>query len=131
MCYNVFIYDSLLPHEITVTLKKQVCTFFKVATKQLTFNVVDVIVATDIVHGRNPVKSMWSTQDMRPHLMCCLEKADITPFPIREERKIRFGRSVKNFSSVDVHCTCRMPFDQGEDGGDMILCNLCAIWHIR
>ncbi len=77
---NVFIYDSLLPHEITVTLKKQVCTFFKVATKQLTFNVVDVMkqknsyeydcevfaiaVAADIVHGRNPVKSMWSTQDM-------------------------------------------------------------------
>lgn len=139
---NVYVYDSLLPLEITMSLQKQVCTFFKVSTKYLTFNVVDMMgqknsydcglfaiaVATDIIHGRNPGKSRWSTPDMRPHLIQCLEKANITPFPITEEREIRFCRTLKFFRNIEVHCACRMPFDPNEDGGDMIKCNLCGIW---
>ena len=68
---NVYVYDSLQHTRIAMTIKKQVCTFFKSTESYIFFNVVDmkrqnntydcgvfaITAATDIACGKDPAKS--------------------------------------------------------------------------
>ena len=53
----------------------------------------------------------------------------MSPFPIVEVRRIRFGRRIKQEEKVDIHCHCQMPYDSNEQDSDMIQCNMCLMWY--
>ncbi len=38
--------------------------------------------ATDLAHGRDPSRVVYSQDEMRKHLIECLESEEITPFPV-------------------------------------------------
>ena len=85
---DVYIYDSLVPRRISSSIMKQVCCLMKSPAKKISFNVVDVMrqrnfydcglhavtAATDIVFRKDPAKSQWDLQKLRPHLIHCLKQ---------------------------------------------------------
>ena len=139
---DVYIYDSLVPRTIGSSVIKQVCCLMKSPAKKISFNVVDVMrqrnsydcglhavaAATDIVFRKDPAKSQWDLQKLRPHLIHCLKRHKMTPFPVMAERRIRFACRVKSYSDVEIHCSCRMPYDCKEPDG-MIQCHMCNVWY--
>ena len=139
---NVYVYDSLQHTRIAMTIKKQVCTFFKSTESYIFFIIVDmkrqsntydcgvfaIAAATDIACGKDPAKSQWIASDMRPHLKQCFLQGEMLPFPTLEDRRIRFGRRIKVEEKVDIHCNCQMPYDPNERNGDMIQCSMCLVW---
>ena len=138
---DVYVYDSLLPNKVDLSVIKQVCSLVKTPSERLYFNIVDVMrqrnsfdcglhalaTAVDIVFKRDPARSHWDLSSMRAHLVLCLERRKIYPFPTTSERPIRFGRRIKFYKEIDVHCCCRMPYDSKELDG-MIQCQMCKVW---
>ena len=107
--------------------------------KSISFNVVNVMrqrnsydcglhavaAATDIVFRKDPAKSQWDLQKLRPHLIRCLKRHKMTPFPVMAGRRIHFACRVKSYSDVEIHCYL-IPYDCKESDG-MIQCHMCNV----
>ena len=82
--------------------------------------------ATSIYNGVDPANVIYQQDEMREHLIKCLEEEDVTLFPQRGSRRANSKRicSIK----LLVFCICRLP----DDGNTMIQCMICEEWfHAR
>ena len=63
---------------------------------------------------------MFDTTQLRPHLLACIERGEIEPFPSRHvNRKVKS----KKVEVVKVFCICRT-----QEGGKMLECSTCLEW---
>ena len=78
--------------------------------------------ATDLCHSLNPVAVTYDQNEMRPHLLRCLENQRLELFPRKEERGKFNQRAIK---TISLYCSCRLPerFDT-----NMIECENCLQW---
>ena len=77
--------------------------------------------ATAICNGMDPVFLSFEEAEMRSHLLSCLQRKLLTPFPSRQ-RKPR-GPAVKELEILSIYCHCRL-----QEAGRMIQCDHCAEW---
>ena len=75
----------------------------------------------------DPVPCSWDVEQMREHLIHCLESGLMTRFPqLTNKRHVRFTTGVlKSFSFV-LYCTCRTINDKSKS---MIECCMCQKWY--
>ena len=71
--------------------------------------------------GLNPCTVRF---DHRSHLATCLENCQVTHFPVLGERK----SAVRKPKIVELHCSCRMPEEKGDE---MAQCDVCHVWYHR
>lgn len=77
-----------------------------------------------LAHGDDPTTTKYNQELMRPHLITCFEKNEISPFPaILKKRKI-LKREQKS-ETFKVYCYCRLP----DNGDEMICCDRCDRWY--
>ena len=122
----------------------QICSFVKPMCNVFKFDVLNTMppqpnahncgmfalaCATDLAHGRDPVLSEWNIEGnvMRMHLIECLERGHISPFPIKKKRRIPLGRRVHRTIEERIYCMCQLP-NHNKDLA-MICCNDCHEWH--
>ena len=87
--------------------------------------VLAIAYAFDICNRLNPCEVQFEHKKIRQHLAQCLETCQLSRFPILCGRKCA---SIKSTKTVDLHCTCRMP---EETGDEMAECDLCHVWYHR
>jgi len=134
---NILVYDSMYPSAGQAT-KQQVASITMVAEPELTLSFIDVQMqaggsdcgvfalafATAICFGHSPGKFQFNQQQMRSHLIDCLEKEHFTMFPIKKEH--RQATKIKTSETIPVYCTCRMPLMKA---APMIQCSHCKQWY--
>ena len=80
--------------------------------------------ATSLARGEQPGSFFYQQKVMRKHLVDCLEKQNITAFPIQKIR--RHGSKVRHSANIPIHCVCRLP---KLEGIKMIECSYCGTWY--
>ena len=68
--------------------------------------------AYDICAGDDPCKAKYDHKLIRLHLAKCLKSYSLSRFPLLGERR---SRGVKHTQVVDLHCSCSMPEEAGDD----------------
>ena len=97
---SVSIYDSDFYARPSLSTRMQICSLVKPTSKLFKFDVLNTMAqpnahdcgmfalacATDLAHGCDPVLSEWDLDDntMRKHLVECLERGYISPFPVKK-----------------------------------------------
>ena len=76
-----------------------------------------------LCYGLQPAKFCYDQNNMRSHLIHCLERGRMELFPVRRER--RENSVIFHSQSIKVYCVCRMP-EVGKER--MICCNFCKEW---
>lgn len=134
------VYDSLLPKKVGFHTKQQVCSFVRPASKVYTFNIMNIMAQpnvfdcglfaianiTELVLGFHPGKCVWDVGRMRSHLITCLENKQMERFPTVRERRLPLGMAVRASVTEEIHCICRMPYD---NRSAMIECCSCHVWY--
>ena len=87
--------------------------------------VLAIAYAFDICSGFNPCRVRFDHRTIRQHLSACLERCQFSRFPVCGERK---SASVRSSKTVDLHCSCRMPEQPGDE---MAECDKCHVWYHR
>ena len=141
--YNdvVSIYDSGKPIRVSNEVTKSVCSFFKCMNDIIRFDIMNVspqtnsqdcgvyaiAYATELAHGADPVTCNWDVDQMRGHLLHCLESGVLTRFPqLPNQRRVRFGTRVRKSFTFVLYCTCRTVNDEEKS---MIECVRCQKWY--
>ena len=88
------VYDSGRPITVSTEFTTSVCSLFlKCMSDKITFDIMNVspqtnahgvyaiAFATELVHGADPVPCSWDVEQMREHLIHCLESGLMTRFP--------------------------------------------------
>ena len=131
----VNVYDSMYSSVSNSTLKL-IASLVLSHTERLTVRVMDVgrqsngsdcgilaiAFAYDICSGNDPCKVKYNHRLIRQHLADCLGKCCLTRFPVVSERRTV---GIKHSQSVDLHCSCRLP---EEEGDKMAECDKCKTW---
>ena len=78
----------------------------------------------DICSGMDPCTVRFDHSKIRSHLATCLENCQVSRFPILGDRE-SVQREPK---TVELHCSCRMP---EEEGDEMAMCDSCHVWYHR
>ena len=81
------------------------------------------VFATDLCHGLDPVAVSYCQEEMRAHLLTCLEMRELCPFPRTEKSGKMNARVMK---TISVYCSCKLP--KGYDT-NMVECELCLQWY--
>ena len=76
--------------------------------------------ATTLCSGDDPVKLHYHNDQMRSHLIKCLENGVAEPFPATKHS----ARRPRGIQTVEVYCDCRLP----EGNAKMIQCIACREW---
>lgn len=77
--------------------------------------------ATAESFGHSLKRFNFDVQKMRTHLISCLEKGMMSPFP----GEVKIQPSPLNIiATYRIYCSCRMPYDAAS-GEPMLQCNLC------
>ena len=79
--------------------------------------------AVSLCFGLEPEKFCYDQTEMRGHLIACLEKGKMEPFPVRRQRRI--PSTISYHQTIKVFCVCRMPQIQTES---MLECSGCKEW---
>lgn len=138
---SVDLYDSMytIPCK-TGTILKQACRIMRSLNSGqlgITINVIRVtpqvggadcgLFAISMAHdlcmgidpfGRNPVQ-----EQMRPHLLKCFEKQEISSFPNVARKELHSIDRVIKRVSFKIYCVCR-----GPSGRPMASCDVCLEW---
>ena len=136
---RTFIYDSFVPDNIECQTKLQICSFVRPSSSSFRFEMMNIMVQqntfdcglfaianmTEVAYGGHPGRCVWDTNKLREHLIACLEEQYLVPFPKLKERRVPFSGAVKHSVKEDIHCVCRMPYD---NVSKMIRCSSCHIW---
>ena len=139
LLHSVGIYDSLGLGSVSLSTKKQICSFvcpkcdtylFDLMNIQRQSNSSDcglfvIACATELVHGCDPVLCMWDCSQMRVHLLHCLEEKQMCRFPCTKRRRVPLGSRVKKSIREQIYCLCRMPNDKTMG---MTECTRCLKW---
>ena len=86
--------------------------------------VLTIAYAFDICNGLNPCNVRFDQNKIRQHLATCLEKCQISRFPVLGGR----SSGSKKPLMVELHCSCCMP---EEKGTEMAECDFCNVWYHR
>ena len=70
--------------------------------------------------GQDPLDLNFDAAQFRNHLLMCLEKGDIQPFP---NKKVHRKQKSIGTSGVLVFCKCRT-----QESGKMLECSSCSEW---
>ena len=76
--------------------------------------------ATTLYSGGDPVKLLYYNDQMRSHLIKCLENGVAEPFLATQHS----AKHLRGIQTVDVYCHCRLP----ERNTKMIQCITCREW---
>ena len=87
--------------------------------------VLAIAYAFDICSGLDPCSVSFDSNNIRQHLLTCLEQCQLSRFPVLQERKCA---PVKSTETVELFCTCRMPEERGDV---MAECESCHEWYHR
>ena len=87
--------------------------------------VLSVAYAFDICSGFDPCKARYNHKKIRQHLAVCLEKCHFSRFPLSGNRNCV---PVKSSETTELHCSCHMPEELGDQ---MAQCDSCQIWYHR
>ena len=79
----------------------------------------------DICSGFDPCQVRFDYRTIWQHLSVCLERCQFSRFPVCGERK---SATVKSSKTLDLHCSCRMPEQPGDE---MAECDKCDVWYHR
>ena len=83
--------------------------------------------ATSLAFGEDPCKNTYDVKRLRPHLLECLKKQQLVPFPTSTDKITR--PDAKSFI-VELYCSCRRPWRNRSDPSyDMAQCERCQIWY--
>ena len=139
------LYDSLNSGSVSLGVACQMAAYsicpnseleVKIKPVQQQGNSVDcgpftIAFATSLAHNQDPCKIAFDQQQLRPHLLRCLQRGKMTPFPQLCNRKTCLCCRAR-VSKVELFCSCRMPWDPnaGEEK-DMVMCPNCKDWFHR
>ena len=132
---TVNVYDSLYM-SVSSFVKEQVAAIVHTDKKEITLNFIDVQMqrgtcdcglfslafATCLANGFLPEKQLFDQGKMRNHLYECLQKGELTMFPVMKERTLK--KVIRAVDTVPVFCDCRMPEDSS-----MVQCCNCDEWY--
>ena len=121
----VKVFDSAAYTYLTLRDKQQICSFIRPEDSQIKFQLVNmqvqpdsvscglfaIAVATELVHNKDPSRCMWDVDQMRKHLVQCLESQQLLPFPLVRERRVCPGSPFRKVIVEKIFCKCRMPRD--------------------
>ena len=88
--------------------------------------------ATESCSGQDPSRAVFIQTQMRGHLLKCLTKGNIMPFPqFPQQEKATLPPQITlrprvNTIHVTVHCVCRMPDHYDTN---MVQCEACEGWY--
>ena len=82
-----------------------------------------VLAIAYVCSGMDPCSVSFDHSKIRQHLATCLEDW-VSRFPILGDR-VCVQREPK---TVELHCSCRMPEDEGDE---MVMCDSCYVWYNR
>ena len=140
------LYDSLNSGTLTATVASQIAALTYCRDKSLKVqieivqqqgNYVDcglyaIAFATSLAFGDNPSSENYNASRLRIHLSDCLEKGIMERFPtLVISRSLRCR---KKTASVELFCTCRMPYNpiaKDDAMQDMVRCDKCLEWYHR
>ena len=134
------ILDSLSRGKITKNLEKKICALLLskepvikvvINSVQQQANGVDcgvfaIAYATSLAFGENPTLCSYNVPLMRQHLVNCLEKEMMYPFPKQDITK-RVLKCKKNQLLLSIYCSCRSVC-QYERENPMVECMKCYEW---
>ena len=84
--------------------------------------ILAIAYAFDICSGLDPCSVRFDQSKIRPHLATCLEKCQVSRFTVLGERE----SVLRKAKTVELHCSCRMP---EEEGDEMAKCDSCHVWY--
>ena len=131
---TVKIYVSMSASDLCGDAKRAVCWLMFYSETQVTFQWVDIArqtggndcglfvitIATSLCHVINPTEAVFDQSQMRPYLIRCLRRQEMTPFPLRLYRKP--NKEALRIMSVQRVCVCKQP----DTWDACILCQNCA-----
>ena len=79
--------------------------------------------AVSLLSGFDPVNVVYDQEEMRPHLIKCLDAGHFVPFPTECQCTVR-GKVVRTVP-FQLYCVCRMSYVKSDP---MILCRKCKQW---
>ena len=122
---SVSIYDSDFHAHPSPSKRTQICSFVNPTSKFFKCDVLNTMVqpnahdcgvfalacATDLAHGHDPVLSEWDLDHntMRKHLVECLGRGHISPFPVKKTRRIPLESRVHRTFEDQIYCVCLSP----------------------
>ena len=124
----VHVYDSLYKQEtvrLIASLVNSPCSELKVTMMDVEKHdcgVLAIAYAFDLCSGLNPCTVRFDHSKIRSHLATCLENCQVSRFPVLGERK----SAVRKPKTVELHCSCRMPEEKGDE---MAQCDVCHVWY--
>ncbi len=83
-----------------------------------------IAVSTSLAFHQNPCLQVYNQADMRSHLIECLAKQKMIPFPIKQKRRINV--LVKSTLVIYVCPACRKAEDPNSE--EMVGCDKCSNW---
>ena len=134
---TVKIFDSLSTGGPTKELKNEIARMLKTQSDYINLEHMDVAQqengsdcgvyaianALEICQGHDPSACNWEGAQMRTHLLQCLDKDDLVPFP--RKASPHPGRVLKTSKVPALHCQCRKPYKRSQL---MAQCSSCSYW---
>ena len=135
---TVKVFDSLATGGPTTELKNEIARMLQTQSDFIKIEFMDVAHqengsdcgvyavanAVEICRGHDPSSCNWDGPQMRKHLLRCLDKEDLVPFP---QRALPHPGGVlrKTCKVAALHCHCRKPYKRSQL---MAQCTACDYW---
>ena len=136
---EIFVYDSMY-QSVGSFAKTQIAAMLASEQAQIDVKMMNVqrqeggsdcglfaiAFAPALVNGIQPAQLNFHQDAMRKHLYNCLEKGELTMFPLgKKTRRVKPIKSIKSVDFIELYCTCRMP----QLPGEMVECSDCKDWY--
>ena len=132
---EVNIYDSIRSRVVSTRTRDQIAAILFSQRQKITLTISAVqeqrgssdcglfalAYATSLCSGEHPAQVNYVQHMFRNHLLTCLQRRQITPFP----STTRPRKLLKSYAQVsyNIFCICRLPED-----GRMVQCDQCMEW---
>lgn len=128
--YNV--YDSIRG-DLSSRAKEQLCALIFSSAKEITLDfpnvqcqrggsdcgLFSIAFTASLCTGSDPENLQYNQKCFRDHLLGCIEKRHITPFPSTMKKRSHSS----HYQVVPLYCQCRQP-----ERGRMAQCDRCSEW---
>lgn len=133
---HINVYDSIPYGDVSLRVKQQICALVFSNAKEIILHfpnvqsqkggidcgLFSIAFATTLCTGFHPADLQYNQSYFRDHLLDCIQKRFITPFPCTMITKKRPRSSYQQV--VSLYCKCRQP-----EGGGMAQCDRCNEWY--
>ena len=100
-------------------------------TNGLDCGVFAIAFATSLLNGEDPTNVTYDVQQLRPHLLSCLDQGHLVPFP-KDEPVTPVTRCPSEQVTVGLFCSCRRTWsnnDKRRKATRMACCDTCGEWY--